>query len=549
MNKVQLNSLVKPLVDIYNEIEEDIIKDLLKRLSSYDDTGGTMDWLLDKLEDLGSIDKDTLKIIKGNKKEVGKVLKRMFKDIPNVHKDYMDILENYYDKGLLNVNPLSIYNSKSINRLINEALKDTTDIMKLIDTKVLEGAKESYKKILNKAYIETASGVYTYQESIRRALKEFARDGINIVHYSNGKTLGIESVVRRDVITRVNKLVGDTDLENAKDLGTNLVYVDQHLGARTRTKYMKHDYEAHSEWQGKVYMIDGSNEKYDNFVEKTGYGEMLGLKGINCYHDFRPFFEWEKVPDRIDEEENAEIYELYQKQRSYERDIRRMKREKIVAKDFYTREENTSLNNRYMALTNGYNKFLEENGLRRDYSREFIPNNSSSKLSELYNTSFNKDQFERYKNVLGDKAPQNIEEFLKIKYNDVEKYLWLKKDYRVIKAIGNNNEILKNDKLTAKDLYYKFKDNGMYAGDHAIEQFIKRSRNGDFTFEKVKEIHDKPFNYIQNTSDGIRHICYYNKINVIKETNEFDKIVTIGKRKKESPKWVKNNETGIAKDI
>ena len=128
-----------------------------------------------------------------------------------------------------------MFKSESINNLINEALKDTENIMNLINTKAIESTKESYMKILNKAYIETTSGIYTYTESIRRGIKEMAKEGIKGASYESGKTISIEAVVRRDVITRMNKLVGDCELEHAKELGTNLVYVDQHLGARVRT--------------------------------------------------------------------------------------------------------------------------------------------------------------------------------------------------------------------------------------------------------------------------------------------------------------------------
>ena len=80
-------------------------------------------------------------------------------------------------------------------------------------------------------------------------------------------------------------------------------------------------------------MIVGSSEEYPNLYEKTGYGEMLGLKGINCYHHMRPTWEWEKIPDRIAEIENKEKYELLQRQRTFERNIRSLKREKVVAKE------------------------------------------------------------------------------------------------------------------------------------------------------------------------------------------------------------------------
>ena len=370
MDKEQFDKLIKPLVNIYDEIELEIIRNLLKKINNYNSVAGSIEWYLEKLQDLGILNNETKNILKSHKNDIEKVIKELPQKTTSSMDDF-DRLENYYKEGKINISPIELFNSNSINNLINNASKDVTDIMNLIDSKVVEGTNEAYKNILNKAYVETASGVYTYQESIRNALKEFAKEGIRTVHYDNGRTLSIEGVVRRDVVTRVNKLVGDVNIKNAKELSTNLVYVDQHEGARTRTPYMKHDYEAHAEWQGKVYMLEGSNEKYDNFYDKTGYGEMLGLKGLNCYHDFRPFFEWESITKRVDEEKNKKKYEILEKQRAFERKIRQLKREKEVFKE-NDKEEYKSSCNRLKTINNQYNKFLEKYNLNRDYSREYV---------------------------------------------------------------------------------------------------------------------------------------------------------------------------------
>ena len=153
------------------------------------------------------------------------------------------------------------------------------------------------------------------------------------------------------------------------------MYVDQHLGARVRTKYMKNDYEAHAEWQGKKYMIEGSSKEYPNLYEKTGYGEMLGLKGINCYHHMQPTWEWEKIPNIIDEIENKEKYELLQKQRSYERKMRALKRERLIAKETDDKESATKINKKIKSTRDDFNKWLEDNNLTRDYNREYIEKN------------------------------------------------------------------------------------------------------------------------------------------------------------------------------
>lgn len=371
MNKIQFEKLLKPLIAIYDDIELELINNILDRLDNYSNVTGSLKWYLEKLADIGTLDRDNLELLKSNKSKIKDALNTIIKKA-GTNINYLDTLEKHYKNGLIEVNPSDLNKSVAINNLINEALKDSDDIINLINTKAIEGAKENYRNILNKAYIETASGVYTYTESIRRAIDEMAKEGIKTVNYESGKHFSIESTVRRDVVTRVNKLVGEVEIQHAKELGTNLVYVDQHLGARVRTKYTKEDYEAHAEWQGKKYMIDGANDDYDNLYEKTGLGEMLGLKGINCYHDLRPTWSWEKIPDRIDEVENAKAYEDMQTQRAYERKIRGIKREILVTKRLDDKDKYQKLNNRFNRVNKDFNEWLKKNDRTRDYSREYI---------------------------------------------------------------------------------------------------------------------------------------------------------------------------------
>lgn len=384
MTKLEFEKLLKPLVEIIDDIEIDLIYNVLERIDNYKDVKGSLKWYNDKLKELKLLEKDNKNTFKERKKRIKDVIEEIAK-VCGTKIDNFDKLEDYYNQGLLNVNPINLYNSVSINNLINEAIKDGNDIMNLIQTKALESSKKEYMNILNKAYTETASGAYTYTESIRNAIDKMSENGIAAVHYKNGVKLSIESVVRRDIVTRMNKLVGDVEIQQAKELGTNLVYVDQHLGARVRTPYMKNDYEAHCEWQGKKYMIEGSNEKYDNLYEKTGYGEMLGLKGINCYHDMKPTFEWEKIPDRIDEKENKKKYELLHQQRAFEVKMRKLKRKRESYKATND-EQLDKASQKYKQESEKFNKWLKENNLTRDYEREYIVKVSKIKPKyEMYN--------------------------------------------------------------------------------------------------------------------------------------------------------------------
>lgn len=386
MSKKQFYDLLIPLIQIYDSIEQEMILDILERIDNYDGLKGSYKWYIDKLNELKVFEKNNVSIVNKNKKQIKDILKNIVKT-SSEKAISVDTLETYNEHTKNNISIEDIYNSNSATNLIKEALKSTESICNLINTKAIESAQQEYQNILNTAYIETANGIYTYDQSIKRAIDKMAKNGILMANYDSGRSIAIESAVRRDVITRVNRLVGDIELETAKDLDTNLVYVDQHFGARTRTKYTKEDYEAHDEWQGKVYMIDGSDDKYSNFYEKTGYTQMLGLKGINCYHDFRPFFEWEEIPKPIDIEESKKERALLDKQREYERNIRTLKRQKIIAKKMGYEEDYKKANKKLIKTNKEYKSWLESNDKMRNYNREYVSTKISTSTDDKPNKS------------------------------------------------------------------------------------------------------------------------------------------------------------------
>lgn len=451
MNKNQFYNLLKPLVSIYDDIEKDMILDMLERIDNYDGQKGTLKWYLDKLNELKVFEKYGVSIVNKKNKEIKQILEEILETSVK-NSVSIDTLESYNSHNNSNVSVNDIFNSTSANNLISEALKDTENISKLINTKAIESAKKEYQNILNTAYLETSTGIYTYDKSIKLAIDKMAHNGILMANYDSGRRISIESAVRRDIVTRVNKLVGDIELTTAKDLlKTNLVYVDQHLGARTRTKYTKENYEAHDEWQGKVYMINGSNEKYDNLYEKTGYGEMLGLKGINCYHDLRPYFEWESIPKPIDIEESRKEREILDTQREFERNIRTLKREKIIDKKMGYEEEYRKASKKLNKVNKEYNEWLDNNDKIRNKNREYVSQETHIKTQAL---SANDITFENHlKPKLLEKIDYNdlkmvnncMEKYEKVIISDkIENAIVITSNGNVYQCFGNENSVWPN---------------------------------------------------------------------------------------------------------
>lgn len=112
----------------------------------------------------------------------------------------------------------------------------------------------------------------------------------------------------------------------AEQLGTDTFEVSYHVGARP----------THQPWQGKVWTRQ-------ELVSVCGLGEVTGLKGINCYHDYKPFppgsartYTDEQLQKMLDAENTPReyngkqytTYEALQQQRKMERGMR-AQREKI----------------------------------------------------------------------------------------------------------------------------------------------------------------------------------------------------------------------------
>ena len=123
----------------------------------------------------------------------------------------------------------------------------------------------------------------------------------------------------------------------------------------------------------KLKPIAENDTKYPSVYE-FGYGEPWGLRGVNCRHMFFPFIEGINENNQIQysEEEMTKNRELRQKQRYYERQIRKAKRSLNIAQA--TGDEVSIL--RYKKLVRDrqarMRKFISDTGRTREYSRERV---------------------------------------------------------------------------------------------------------------------------------------------------------------------------------
>jgi hypothetical protein len=160
-----------------------------------------------------------------------------------------------------------------------------------------------------------------------------------------------------------NDVTNEMTNERIRSYGGDLIEISAHSGARPKC----------APYQGRIFSLSGTHPKYPAFSITT-YGEKDGLFGINCGHQQYPFFEGvsEQTFQPLPTAKNAESYKESQKQRQYERDIRKAKsRERVLAAagDEEGAEKARQLVRQRQARMRG---FIDDSGRTRRYGREQI---------------------------------------------------------------------------------------------------------------------------------------------------------------------------------
>lgn len=373
LSDYELTALTQPIIAIYNQIEMELLEKVAKRFDVYDKIGGSLEWQLKKLDELGALTNEAVKVIASMSKRGEKEIAQMLQDASLGNID-MSLLDAAFTNGFIFVDPKKLMQSEALRATVELSYKELGKTYKLIQTKALESTRQAYMDIINRSYIETASGIYDYNTSIRGALRDMADQGITGATYRRGNKIvkySIEGTVRRDTITAVHQLANRGAEKATKEIGAAYVEVSAHIGARVS----KDPIANHAGWQGKVYKLEGSDPKYPNLTEKTGYpGDIQGLGGVNCRHRMFPFFPGISVPNpyKVDPEENKKVYEATQRQRAMERGIRATKKRLIVAKASGDMEKAKEYRTKLTAQQKQIEKFCKDNNLRRQTEREMV---------------------------------------------------------------------------------------------------------------------------------------------------------------------------------
>ena len=340
------NELPRELIEVYNDLQSDVLRIIVKELKAETPPDKVFAKIRNKVSSYDKKTEQVLAVIFANSKK---------KAVQDGEKDFEE-----EDKE-----PVT---NKEANSIIEPLVISSMLILSQLNKKIVNNALSEYTR--DYVYIKQPFAKFGKDTGrIDTVFKKLANNGITIYEsYGGGKSknYSIENILRRDVMYKVNQANSQVNMENFKKSSAKFIQVSSHPTARTWNKYMKHPYEDHSSWQGKVYYsregeaVDG----YEEFESTCGYGELLGIGGINCYHQFEMNYTGDNIATEYSEKEVERNYQLSQQQRAYERAIRQLKQAKSVYEEAGNEALSNSIGKNITMATRQLKDFCEKNNLK-----------------------------------------------------------------------------------------------------------------------------------------------------------------------------------------
>ena len=404
LSDYQKEQLSAEIIPMFQELEQDTIQDIARRLRKSKRWTESAELQAKALESLGyspseiqtrvldklHADKDFIDMLNENTLEHKKLVRERIRetvDSAQAHGDkiigragdmsFADDVAFWKTKGqnLKSSPALKQISAESSKRLEHE-LKSLTHStgFKFIGAPV--SVDQAFNHSMDKAVMNVASGAFSSEQAVEQVVSDLEKSGLRYVNYASGITRGIDVAAHLAVRTTLNQMAADISMSNAEQLGTDLVEVSSHGGARDGDGHANH-----AGWQGKVYSISGKAHpkeskrlgyKILSLEAVTGYPhDPAGLCGYNCKHTFYPFIEGISDPTPIEKDPepvkvDGRIYTFYQAtqhQRRLERELREFKRQYLGGQNMTAA---------ITAKEQQYARFCEKAGLKQNLNRLYV---------------------------------------------------------------------------------------------------------------------------------------------------------------------------------
>ncbi len=322
------------LVLLWQQVEDDILRDVARRISKMEALTPTANWQLWRYEQTEALRQDVVKKLARYTGKSEAEIRRLMQEAATRAMEAEDEIYYHYGKE-----PTPFADNATLQALLNAGYQQTAGTFHNLTATTANTVSGQFEAALDRAHLKVSSGAFDYKSAIKSSVDSLA-DTMKYVTYPTGHTDTLEVACRRAVLTGVNQTGAKLQVARADEMGVEFFETTAHGGARP----------SHAEWQGRQFhrggALDYMGKHYPDFEAATGYGAGAGLCGWNCRHTFFSIFpelgpapawtqsDLEALNARDIEYNGGKYtqYEISQMQRARERTVRKYKR-RYLAED------------------------------------------------------------------------------------------------------------------------------------------------------------------------------------------------------------------------
>lgn len=342
---------------VFAELEQELIKSFKRNMSKYVDTSDM--WQAMKMKDLEMYRREMAQEISSATKRAKRLSKIVLKDDFLKGADKVDAFMKQFNLSIKTTSKNDFFrlNRRKLNAMLEGVYGDLDKASHAIYRQM----DDVYRQTLFKAQIAKDSGVFTPEQAVDVATKDFLDKGINCVKYKNGALVNVASYAEMAIRTASKKAMLTAEGARNQEWGVTTIQITQH-GSTC---------ELCSPWQGRVLIDDvySGGKPQDGPYPLLSTAMAEGLFHPNCRHGSGTYFEGiSETPELYNEAEVEGKYEKEQQQRYNERKIREWKRKANGSMDEGNKRK---AEEKVRYWQSRQRELLDENDwLRRKYGRE-----------------------------------------------------------------------------------------------------------------------------------------------------------------------------------
>lgn len=368
LTSAQIDALRDLSGQLLDPVTDFLLEDIAKRVAEAGQLTGTAAYQAWRLQELGISQKQL-------KKEIAKRLKVSQKEAEKLLTQAAETGYNFDLSRFPTSDAIPFSSNTGLQQILDATVKlakeDLSNITQTIgfvgpDGKVRELTK-AYDHACDFAFQKVSAGAQDPASAIRDAVRNLAEKGIRTIDYESGVHTSMEAAVRRNIMGGLGLMQEQISQENHDYLGCDGWEISAHGGSAPD----------HEPIQGKQYTDKEYKSLNNSLVRPIGT--------LNCGHAAFPIILGVNEPQYTEAEleefrqQNEEgvtfegrhytLYEATQRQRKFERTIRKQKRRIVVSKATGDKDKLQADQIRLQVLKQEYARFSKGVGLPMQHTR------------------------------------------------------------------------------------------------------------------------------------------------------------------------------------